>query len=98
VVLVTSTVVLFAVESRGASANGLSHAASTGVLWMLANWIFDACMFSAGPMKMSLAQYAADIGTAYLMIPAITIGMGAMASRQRGSAAQWREAWSLSHR
>lgn len=48
-----------------------------GLLWMAANWALDALMFSAGPMKMSLARYAADIGLAYLMVPAITVPFAA---------------------
>jgi hypothetical protein len=43
---------------------------------MTANWLLDGLMFSSGPMKMSLAHYAMDIGIAYLAIPIITLGLG----------------------
>jgi hypothetical protein len=47
---------------------------------MAANWALDSLMFSGGPMKMSLNQYVMDIGVTYLMIPAITIGLGTAAT------------------
>ena len=63
----------------------LYRAARVGVLWMAANWLLDGLMFCAGPMKMPPAQYAADIGAAYLMVPVITTGIGAAAARARGA-------------
>lgn len=37
-------------------------------------------MFMQGPMKMSVLDYIKDIGLTYLIIPAITIGMGKIIS------------------
>src|SRR5688500_4689990 len=65
VALAGSTVVLCCAYLRRASDGFVYRAARAGVLWMAANWLLDALMFCAGPMKMSLAQYAADIGSAY---------------------------------
>lgn len=56
-----------------------------GIVWMVANWMLDGLMFSGGPMKMSLGQYVADIGLAYLAIPAMTIGLGYAAANARTS-------------
>ena len=47
---------------------------------MAANWALDALMFSGGPMKMSLYQYVTEIAGAYLMIPVMTVGLGAAAA------------------
>lgn len=47
-----------------------------GIMWFGINLILDACVFSWGPMKMSLAEYSKDIGVTYLLIPIIAIGFG----------------------
>jgi hypothetical protein len=89
-VLAGSTVVLCCVYLRGALDKAVYRAALAGVLWVAANWLLDGLMFCAGPMKMSLAQYAEDIGAAYLMVPIITTGLGAAAASsgpRMGSAA-----------
>ena len=67
----------------------VSRAARVGVLWMTANWLLDGLMFCAGPMQMSLTRYAADIGTAYLMVPVVTTGLGVAArTASRGGGAR----------
>lgn len=38
--------------------------------------ILDLLIFTVGPLKMSLLDYATDIGVTYLMIPTITFGFG----------------------
>ena len=77
VALAGATAALGCLYLRRAAGHPVVAGARAGGLWVVANWLLDAAMFSGGPMKMSLAQYAADIGTAYLMIPAITIALGA---------------------
>jgi len=47
-----------------------------GLLWLLMSLLLDWPMFAAGPMQMTLAQYLADIGATYVMIPIITVGAG----------------------
>lgn len=54
----------------------LKEGISIGLLWFAMCILIDLPMFSYGPMKMSLKDYAADIGLAYVMIPTITIGFG----------------------
>ncbi|MAG36017.1 MAG: hypothetical protein CL878_07225 [Dehalococcoidia bacterium] len=36
----------------------------------------DLLMFSRGPMAMSFVEYVKDVGFTYLLIPAITVGVG----------------------
>jgi hypothetical protein len=76
VVLSSSTVVLGCLYLRREGGSYLARGARIGVTWAMANWLFDGLMFSGGPMKMTLKQYVADIGLAYLAIPVITIGLG----------------------
>ena len=47
-----------------------------GIIWFVINLLLDACIFSWGPMKMSLMDYVKDIGVTYLLIPIIAIGFG----------------------
>ena len=83
VVLTGSTVVLAILYLRRTPGNPAVAGARIGVTCVLANWVFDALMFSAGPMKMPLGQYLLEIGTAYLMLPVITIGIGVARLDQR---------------
>jgi hypothetical protein len=63
--------------TRGFALNGIR----IGVTWMMANWLLDGLMFSAGPMRMSFHQYLNEIAGAYLMIPIITVGLATAAAQ-----------------
>ena len=54
----------------------LREGVSIGLLWFTMCILIDLPIFSYGPMKMSLKDYAADIGLTYVMIPTITTGFG----------------------
>ena len=55
-----------------------------GLLWLLVCVTIDApLMLFGGPMRMTLGQYIADIGVTYLMIPVITLGIGAVLAQSR---------------
>jgi uncharacterized membrane protein YpjA len=84
VALAASTAVLGCAYLRRAMRNPLAQGARIGLIWMFANWLLDGLMFSGGPMKMSLANYATDIGVAYLMVPVITTALGAAARAPTG--------------
>ncbi len=47
-----------------------------GLIFLGVSLAVDLLMFSRGPMSMPLPDYVKDIGFTYLMIPAITLGMG----------------------
>jgi hypothetical protein len=48
------------------------------MLWLAICVLIDApLMLFGGPMQMTIAEYMGDIGLTYLMIPAITVGIGA---------------------
>ena len=84
VILALNTGVLGCLYLRGIESHVVSQSVKIGLIWMLANWAFDGLMFSNGPMKMSLSQYAMGIGIGYLMIPMITIALGV--ANRNGSA------------
>ena len=52
-----------------------------GVLWWAMCVLIDLPLFSAGPMKMSLVEYLADIGLTYVIIPVVTLGLGMASGR-----------------
>jgi hypothetical protein len=56
-----------------------------GVIWLVMFLLIDMpLMLLGGPMQMTLWEYISDIGITYLMIPAITIGMGvALGQKER---------------
>jgi hypothetical protein len=58
-----------------------------GLAWAAANWLLDGLMFFEGPMRMTLRQYAMEIGAAYLMMPIIAAGLAAAFAFARGPAA-----------
>ena len=80
VTLAASTVLLGCAYLRRVAGNPIAQGAKIGLVWTIANWLLDGLMFSTGPMKMTLAQYAGDIAAAYLMIPVITIGLARAAN------------------
>ncbi len=56
-----------------------------GILWLIIAIVIDApLMLIGGPMKMTLAQYMADIGVTYLCIPFVTWGIGVAHSWNSG--------------
>jgi hypothetical protein len=46
-----------------------------GLAFVLANLLFDLCMFSVGPMQMPLFRYFKEIGIAYSIMPIISFGI-----------------------
>jgi hypothetical protein len=59
-----------------------------GLLWLLISVAIDApLMLFGGPMRMSVGDYVADIAVTYLVMPVITVGIGAALARRPGSAA-----------
>ncbi len=64
-----------------------------GALWLAICVLIDApLMLLGGPMQMTLGEYMGDIGLTYVMIPAITVGIGAALGSGREGAGQARDA------
>jgi hypothetical protein len=76
-VVVAVATVTFAVRYvRNVRAAFLRECALLGALWFAINVLIDLPLMLTGPMKMTLVDYAADVGLTYLIIPVITIGIG----------------------
>ncbi len=62
-----------------------------GLLWLAMCVLIDMpLMLLGGPMQMTLGEYMGDIGLTYVIIPAITVGIGAAlrGGREYGSRAR----------
>jgi hypothetical protein len=79
--LTANTTLLGLVYLRQVTHHHLRRAILIGLVRMVANWVLDLTMFSSGPMQMPLRQYLHEIAGAYLVIPVITMGLGAAAAR-----------------
>ncbi len=77
VVLSSATAALAVIYFRRVTRDYLREGVLLGCLWFAINILIDApLMLLGGPMKMTLPDYMSDIGVTYLLIPAITIGIG----------------------
>lgn len=88
-VAVTVAVVVFGVAYFKRVERGfVKEGVLLGLVWLAVSILIDApLMLLGGPMKMTPGEYVADIGLTYLILPAVTIGMGAvLAGRQAASA------------
>lgn len=58
-----------------------------GLLWQALSMLIDLPLLLSPPMNYSLAEYAADIGLTYVMLPVTTAGLFCAAARNAGPAA-----------
>jgi hypothetical protein len=81
-VVVTGTVALLALMylrpvRRAHAREGLL----VGALWYVISFLIDQAMFSGGPMRMSFADYMADIGLTYVIIVIVPWAIGVAQGR-----------------
>jgi hypothetical protein len=87
-VVVTTVAVALAVRYfRQVTRDYVREGVLIGVLWLAICVLIDApLMLLGGPMQMTLGEYMGDIGLTYVIIPAITVGIGtALGSDRQGS-------------
>lgn len=82
-VVVTVATVVFGVSYfRRVTERHVREGVAVGALWFGICVLVDSpLMLLGGPMQMTIGQYFADIGLTYLIIPAITVGIGAVLVR-----------------
>lgn len=76
VVIAIATVAFALMYFRKVQSAFLREAVFVGLLWFVISVVIDLPVMLTGPMQMSVAEYAADIGLTYVIIPVITIGIG----------------------
>ena len=59
----------------------LKEGVMLGSVWLAINLLIDLPMMFGGPLEMTLAEYFADIGLTYLIIPVITLSTGLASAR-----------------
>lgn len=71
---------------RSVRAGFVGEGLRVGLLWLVISLAIDApLMLLGGPMQMTPADYLADIGLTYLLIPILTVAIGtALAQRHPG--------------
>ena len=82
VVIAIWTVFFSVVYLSGQRSNFQKEGIALGVSWFLISILLDLFIFIAGPLKMSLWDYATDIGVTYLIIPSIAFGFGYLMEHQ----------------
>jgi hypothetical protein len=85
-VTVTATAVILGLTYlRRADGGGASVGLELGLIWFVICVLIDApLMLFGGPMKMTFAEYMADIGLSYVSIPIVTWGLAAARARRGG--------------
>ena len=83
VTVATSTTWLATQYFRQIKQGFIAAGLTAGLVWFVINVVIDLLMFMQGPMKMPFVAYMQDIGLTYLMIPAITTGIGVALEDQR---------------
>jgi hypothetical protein len=61
----------------------LKEGVIVGLLWLLMSIAIDLPLMLSNPINMTLVDYMADIGLTYLIIPAITTGLGFALANKR---------------
>ena len=83
-VVITISVVLFSVlYFKKLEKKHLQEGIALGIMWFVISIVIDLLLFMWGSMRMTFLDYMADIGLTYLIIPAITIGMGALIGNKK---------------
>ncbi|MBS3175602.1 hypothetical protein J4440_07005 [Candidatus Woesearchaeota archaeon] len=83
-VVVTISAVLFTfLYLKKQKSNYFKEGILLGITWFIINIAIDLLLFMWGPMKMTFLAYMSDIGLTYLIIPIITIGIGALIENKK---------------
>lgn len=76
-VAIAVTVITFSyLYLRDINANFIKEGVLIGVAWMIINIALDLLLIAVGISQLSLTGYAMYVAPLYILIPAITIGLG----------------------
>lgn len=76
VAVTVATVIFTVLYFKKIEGNFTREGILLGIVYFVVSIVVDLLMFSKGPMAMPFVDYIKDIGFTYLLIPAITIGVG----------------------
>ena len=66
---------------RRSEARRFQEGLALGLVWLAISVAIDLPLMLSPPINYTLAEYGADIGLTYLMIPVITVGMAAASTK-----------------
>ena len=82
-VMVALVVVVFgALYFRRVKTAFIREGLCLGLLWLAISVLIDVPLMISPPINMPLAEYLADVGLTYLMMPIITVGLGWVMANQ----------------
>ncbi len=83
IMIAVAAVLLSYFYFKGIESNYVMEGLLTGISWFIINIVIDLIIFiPASPMQMSFTDYIMGIGPKYLIIPAVTIGFGYLATNK----------------
>lgn len=83
VVVAVDSVIFTVLYFKKVETNFLKEGILLGIVFLAVSVVIDLLMFSKGPMAMPFLDYTKDIGFTYLLIPAITIGVGYILAKKK---------------
>ena len=83
VVVAVDSVIFTVLYFKKVETNFLKEGILLGIVFFAVSVVIDLLMFSKGPMAMPFLDYTKDIGFTYLLIPAITIGVGYILAKKK---------------
>ena len=85
-VTVAATVVVLALRYFRLASASRREGLTLGLVWLAISVLIDVPLMLSPPINYTLAEYVADVGVTYLLMPVITWGIAAAAQKQRTSA------------
>jgi hypothetical protein len=76
-VAIAVTVIVFSyLYLNSIKANFINEGVLIGISWLIISIVLDLILIAAGISQLSLSSYAMYVAPLYIIIPAITIGLG----------------------
>jgi hypothetical protein len=83
VAIAVTVIVLSYLYLNSLNANFIKEGVLIGVIWLIISIIIDVILIAAGISQLSLTSYAMYVAPLYIIIPAITIGLGLYMNRMK---------------
>ena len=86
-VAIAVTVIIFSyLYLKGITENFIKESVLIGISWLIISIVLDIIMVMLGISELSLNNYMAYVAPLYVIIPAITIGLGLYTNQRRNDA------------
>ena len=83
-VAIAVTVIVFSyLYFRGITENFIKEGILIGIIWLIISIILDLILVAVGISQLNLTSYAMYVAPLYIIIPAVTIGLGVYMKQKR---------------